>query len=130
MTDLNEKARQAARSVMLTVVARILSVATPLILGPMIYFAAGTLGDLKDTNSALKIRVEVLERAEARREVDSRTITNRRDDQITEIVQRLARVETQSTAMVDALNRLTDRLDRQQRRGDMGWPTKKAEGGQ
>lgn len=111
---------------MLTVVARILSVATPLILGPLILWAAGTLSDVKDTNSALKIRVEVLERAEARREQDSRQITVRRDDQINEIVQRLARVETTSQAMVEALNRLTDRLDR---RGEIDSipPVKKAD---
>ena len=77
----------------------------------------GALVTVSDINpDMLKVGME---RAESRREQDSRQITNRRDDQISEIVQRLARVETQGAAVVEALNRLADRLDRQQRRGDL-----------
>lgn len=124
MTGLDEKARQAARSVFLTVAARVLSVITPIVFAPLLYWAAETIDNTQKALIDVMARVIVLERAEARRESDSRLITNRRDDQINEIVQRLARVETQMTATVDALNRLTDRLDR---RGETEQPRKRAD---
>ena len=96
------------------------------VLVPLIVWNFRTLSDTQTALSAMNQRVIVLEDDNARGEQMTDRLAERRDDQIREIVQRLARVETQITAMSATLNRLADRLDRK-RSGDEG-PTRHAGG--
>jgi hypothetical protein len=116
--------RKAAENHLTPLTVRIGAFLVAAILVPLIVWNFRTLSDTQTALSAMNQRVIVLEDYDARREQATDRVTERRDDQINEIVQRLARVETQITAMLATLNRLADRLDRRRSGGER--PTRHA----
>lgn len=111
-SELNDAAEQASRNVLLTVMSRVLSVVTPLVFAPFLYWSFNALYDNQLALVRMNERVIQLERNDQARELQSHKLVDKQDTHITDMVQRMSVFESQMRVMSDSLERISNQLDR------------------